>query len=129
LFGTSGGVVRQKPDITAADGVATSGNSLGAGLNPFSGTSAAAPHAGAIAALIKSANPALTPAQMRTILTAAANTIPVEVAGAGAARMRWPATESLMRTPPSWRPRVNRPIWPWHCDAKRKRLQQYKHDC
>jgi hypothetical protein len=85
LFATNGGVVRQKPDITAADAVATSGNSLGAGLNPFSGTSAAAPHAGAIAGLIKSANPALTSAQIRTILTAAANTIPIEVVGAGAA--------------------------------------------
>jgi hypothetical protein len=65
--------------------VTTSGNNLGGGLTQFSGTSAAAPHAGAIAGLIKSANPGLTPAQIRTILTAAANTIPIEVAGAGAA--------------------------------------------
>lgn len=84
LFATNGGVVRQKPDITAADGVATSGNSLGAGLNPFSGTSAAAPHAGAIAALLKSAKPSLTPAQIRTILTAPANTIDIENAGVDA---------------------------------------------
>ncbi len=79
LFATNGGVVRQKPDITAADGVATSGNSLGSGLNPFSGTSAAAPHAGAIAALIKSANPSLTPAQIRNILVTTA--IDIETAG------------------------------------------------
>jgi hypothetical protein len=78
LFGTSGGAVRNKPDITAADGVSTTlpGNS---GLNPFFGTSAAAPHAGAIAALLKSGNPALTPAQMRTILTTTA----LDVEGAG----------------------------------------------
>src|SRR5215831_11108364 len=71
LFGTGGGAVRMKPDIAAADGVTTTlpGSS---GLNPFYGTSAAAPHAGAIAALLKSANPALTPAQIRTILTTTA---------------------------------------------------------
>ena len=71
LIATNGGTVRNKPDITAADGVSTT---LGAssGLNPFYGTSAAAPHAGAIAALIKSANPAITPAQMRTLLTSTA---------------------------------------------------------
>lgn len=71
LFGTNGGNVRRKPDITAADGVATTLPS-GSGLNPFYGTSAAAPHAGAVAALIKSAKPSLTPAQIRTILTSTA---------------------------------------------------------
>jgi hypothetical protein len=78
LFGTSGGAVRNKPDITAADGVSTTlpGST---GLNPFYGTSAAAPHAGAIAALLKSANPSLTAAQIRTILTT--TTVDVESAG------------------------------------------------
>ncbi|HQQ78663.1 MAG TPA: S8 family serine peptidase, partial [Thermoanaerobaculia bacterium] len=78
LFGTNGGTVRSKPDITAADGVSTTlpGTS---GLNPFYGTSAAAPHAGAIAGLLKSANPALTPAQIRTILTTTA--VDIESAG------------------------------------------------
>lgn len=61
---STGGVVRQKPDITAADGVDTAAP----GFNPFYGTSAAAPHAAAIAALIKSAEPGLTPAQVRTAL-------------------------------------------------------------
>lgn len=70
LFGTNGGNVRNKPDITAADGVSTT--LPAGGLNPFYGTSAAAPHAGAIAALLKSANPALTPAQLRNILTTTA---------------------------------------------------------
>lgn len=71
LFGTNGGTVRNKPDITAADGVSTT-LLPSSGLNPFYGTSAAAPHAGAIAALIKSANPALTAAQIRTVLESTA---------------------------------------------------------
>jgi hypothetical protein len=77
LIGTNGGTVRNKPDITGADGVSTTLPS--GGLNPFYGTSAAAPHAGAIAALLKSADPTLTPAQIRTILTTTA--VDVESAG------------------------------------------------
>ena len=72
---STGGVVRQKPDITAADGVNTSAP----GFAPFYGTSAAAPHAAAIAALIKSAKPTLTPAQIRTALITTA--IDIEAAG------------------------------------------------
>jgi hypothetical protein len=60
--------VRQKPDIAAADCVMMSTS----GFNPFCGTSAAAPHAAAIAALVKSTNPALTTAQIRTALTSTA---------------------------------------------------------
>lgn len=45
----TGGAVRDKPDIAAADGVATATP----GFNPFFGTSAAAPHAAAIAALMQ----------------------------------------------------------------------------
>jgi subtilisin-like proprotein convertase family protein len=74
LFGTNGGIVRQKPDITAADGTA----SAVPGFNPFFGTSAAAPHAAAIAALLKSAG-SFTPAQIRTALTSSA--IDIEAAG------------------------------------------------
>lgn len=66
----TGGQVLQKPDLTAADGVSVTG--VGGFGSPFFGTSAAAPHAGAIAALVKSANPALTPAQIRSILTSTA---------------------------------------------------------
>ena len=74
-FSTTGGVVRQKPDIAAADGVACAAP----GFNPFFGTSAAAPHAGAIAALIWQAFPAYTPAQMRTALVN--NALDIEAAG------------------------------------------------
>ena len=56
---SAGGIVRQKPDITAADGVSVSG--VGGFGSPFYGTSAAAPHAGAITALVKSASPTITP--------------------------------------------------------------------
>jgi hypothetical protein len=64
-----GGVVRQKPDVTAADGAPTTVP----GFERFFGTSAAAPHACAIAGLVKAAfikngvaNP--TPAQVRAVL-------------------------------------------------------------
>ncbi len=63
-FSSTGGAVRNKPDITAADGVSTSVN----GFSPFFGTSAAAPHAAAIAGLLKSYNPALTFAQVQAAL-------------------------------------------------------------
>ncbi len=78
LFGTNGGTVLSKPDLTAADGVSTTFASS-TGLNPFFGTSCAAPHAGAIAALILSANPSLTTAQVRTILTSSA----LDIEGSG----------------------------------------------
>ena len=67
-FSSTGGAVRQKPDITAADGVSVSVP----GFTPFYGTSAAAPHAGAIAALLKSYRPTFTPSQIRSILTTTA---------------------------------------------------------
>jgi subtilisin family serine protease len=65
---STGGIIRKKPDLTAADGVSTSVT----GFSPFYGTSAAAPHAAAIAALLKSANPAATPAQIRAALVGSA---------------------------------------------------------
>ena len=65
---SSGGMVRRKPDITAADGVSTATP----GFATFYGTSAAAPHAAAIAALLKSALPSLTPAQVRAALVSSA---------------------------------------------------------
>ncbi len=53
LFATGGGRLLKKPDITAADCVETAFPSP-SDFNPFCGTSAAAPHAAAIAALLLS---------------------------------------------------------------------------
>jgi hypothetical protein len=85
-----------KPDVTAADGTAVSG--AGGFPKRFDGTSAAAPHAAAIAALIKSANPALTAGQIRTTLTSTA----IDIEGPGIDRdsgagivMAYPALQSL----------------------------------
>ena len=74
-FTYAGGVLLQKPDITAADGVMTAAP----GFNPFYGTSAAAPHAAAIAALVKQAFPTMTNVQIRTALGSAA--IDIEAPG------------------------------------------------
>lgn len=63
-FSSAGGALRQKPDMTAADGVMTSVY----GFRPFYGTSAAAPHAAAIAALAWSYDHTLTAAQIRDAL-------------------------------------------------------------
>jgi hypothetical protein len=74
---STGGAVLQKPDLTAADGVSVTG--AGGFPSPFFGTSAAAPHAAAIAALVKSKNLALTPSQIRTALLTTA--IDIEAPG------------------------------------------------
>ncbi len=70
-FGSGGGETRFKPDLSAADGVSTTLPS-GSGLNPFFGTSAAAPHAGAVAALLKSAVPTATATKIRNAMLAGA---------------------------------------------------------
>ena len=64
----TGGTVRRKPDLTSADGTSTSIF----GFDPFFGTSAAAPHAAATAALVLSGNPGITPAAVRAALTSSA---------------------------------------------------------
>ncbi len=77
-FSSTGGMVLQKPDVAAADGVTTSVP----GFAPFFGTSAAAPHAAAIAALLKSFNPTLTPTQVRQVF----NNTALDIMGAGVDR-------------------------------------------
>ena len=67
-FSSTGGLLLQKPDIAAADGVQTSIGLAGLFENPFYGTSAAAPHAAAIAALLWSYRPSLSPARIRSAL-------------------------------------------------------------
>lgn len=69
--------IRQKPDIVAPDGTNTtffgSDISSDADSDPnFFGTSAAAPHAAAVAALLKEADPSLTPAEISDLLQSTA---------------------------------------------------------
>jgi subtilisin family serine protease len=89
LFGPKGTVlstpeIRQKPDIASVDGTDTSffGNDAlpgsdteSNGFPNFYGTSAAAPHAAAAAALLRQAEPTLTPAQVYTRLVGSARLI------------------------------------------------------
>jgi subtilisin-like proprotein convertase family protein len=60
-FSSTGGLVRQKPDIAAADGVSTSVP----GFSPFFGTSASGVHAAAIGGLVVSGNPGAGTAEVR----------------------------------------------------------------
>ncbi len=64
LIATNGGQVLQKPDLTAADCVSSNVS----GFDPFCGTSAAAPHAAAIAALAKSMSLHPTAAQVTSCM-------------------------------------------------------------
>ena len=68
LFSTNGGTTLQKPDLAAADGIAA----RTPGFYPFFGTSAAAPHAAGIAALILSVKPGWTPAEVLAAMKATA---------------------------------------------------------
>lgn len=61
-------VLRQQPVITSVDGVTTTVP----GFVPFYGTSAAAPQAAAVAALLKEFAPDATPAELRNALTTGA---------------------------------------------------------
>ena len=97
-FTSTGGRVLQKPDITAADGASTSVP----GFAPFFGTSAAAPHAAAIASMLWSFNPSLNPAQIRTLLMSTALDIeaPGFDADSGAGILMASAAIEAAPTPP-----------------------------
>src|SRR6267378_3789750 len=79
-FSSSGGTVLPKPEFTAADGVSVTG--VGGFPTPFYGTSAAAPHAAAIAALVKSVDSTLTNSEVAGFLTSSA----IDIMGAGTDR-------------------------------------------
>lgn len=76
-----------KPDLAATDcGATTFFASLSAGIWRFCGTSAAAPHAAAIAALVRQAKPTLPEQQVRSALAdtaAPVGTFSADAAGAG----------------------------------------------
>jgi hypothetical protein len=72
-----------KPDFTAPDGIYLSPDLTG--FQPFYGSSAAAPNAAAVAALMLQADPKLMPAQVTSFLEASAVTLdqPTDRQGAG----------------------------------------------
>jgi len=72
---STGGTVRNKPDIAAADCVRVATP----GFSTFCGTSAAAPHAAAIAALMLSGKPDMTVAEVRQAFIA--SSFDIEAAG------------------------------------------------
>lgn len=76
-FSHTGGAVLAKPDFTAADGVTVTG--VGGFSTPFYGTSAAAPHAAAITALVKSG--ALATANSALLATLAGTALDTMAAG------------------------------------------------
>jgi subtilisin-like proprotein convertase family protein len=77
-FASGGGEFRLKPEVTGADGVATTLPPT-SGLNPFFGTSAAAPHAAGVAALLKSAVPSNNAFRIRSSIIDTA----IDIEGAG----------------------------------------------
>lgn len=70
---TSG--LKAKDTITQGSDVVTSMGVVPADYAPFQGTSMASPHVAGVAALVKAANPSLTPAQIRAILMQSATAL------------------------------------------------------
>lgn len=91
-----------KPDLAATDGGAnTFFGSLQAGIWRFFGTSAAAPHAAAVAALVRQANPGASAVEVRTALTGTARPVGAfgpDAIGAGLIDA-YPAVDSLALPP------------------------------
>ena len=87
-------VTARKVDFVAPDGIATSV------YNPFYGTSAAAPNAAAVAALMLDANATLTPAQVTAILAKSAIKVTGAAGGIGAGFIQAaPAVQLAVATP------------------------------
>jgi hypothetical protein len=74
-FSSHGGMIVEKPAVAAADGITTS-MSKESGLDRFFGTSAAAPHAAAIAALLWSFDKKATASEIRELLIN--STLPID---------------------------------------------------
>jgi hypothetical protein len=119
-----------KPDLVASDCVATTffTQQDSAGAWRFCGTSAAAPHAAAVAALIREANPGASAAQIRTTLASTARGLPgfaandvgagLVDAGAAVSALALPPVVTLTKTPdplsrnrrPTVEFKANRPV-------------------
>jgi hypothetical protein len=97
-FASGGGLELQKPDLTAADCVQVATP----GFSPFCGTSAAAPHAAAIAALLRSAPD--SPSVGQALAAMFATALDVNPAGrdrnAGVGIVMANAAAGLLTTPP-----------------------------
>jgi hypothetical protein len=110
LFDTSGNrlsspVHRNKPGIVAPDGGNTTffypgSDYEGDGWPNFFGTSAAAPHAAGVAAVLKSANSALSPTQIYSALesTAANMTARCAIGSPGTSTVSCPSTTPITQT-------------------------------
>jgi Subtilase family/Bacterial Ig-like domain len=97
-----------KPNVTATDGGATTFfGSLISGTWRFYGTSAAAPHAAAVAALIRDADPLATPTQIRAALEGTADPIGTygsNAVGAGLVNAKDAVAEFAEEPPPDETP-------------------------
>jgi hypothetical protein len=89
---------RLKPELVAPDGVSVTG--AGGFPSPFFGTSAAAPHAGALAALVLSGAPTLTPSALTVKLTGTALPLDVPVPNNSFGDRRADAFTALGPIPP-----------------------------
>jgi hypothetical protein len=97
---------RQKPNVAGADGVSTD-LAPASGLNPFFGTSAAAPSVAGVAALALSANPNMTVDQLYALLTNPVNSLDCTSAAGvpdvdcGAGFIQADSVVSQAKTPPA----------------------------